>query len=297
MFDIGRSIRLNVDKNNTDVFLVGDRIGKGATSQVYKINNEKGDVYALKVIDKDDLQTERSLKRLQQELRVNNKLKHPNVLRYIQNTENEQYIFIMLELCGSDLYNIVSNYLKGCQEIYDNLVEENTEEKYQIASILPYTDLKIYAKEILLGIQYMHSLNIGHFDIKPQNIMICNGSAKLSDFGLARSIVVSVNYHSGTINYIAPEMLEKDNQVKREPDIWSYGATLYYCAVGRAPFEETGFNAKQVKENISLIKYSFPSETSFIQLPGELKEVIASCLQKQELRPSATELLNHTFYK
>ena len=99
---------------------------------------------------------------------------------------------------------------------------------------LKFTDpnlLIFMMKEILKGVEYLHSLGIAHRDIKPDNILISFKEdmpvVKLIDFGFATNSVVS-NIHCGTPNFIAPELFKKQPYSPIKADVWAFGVMFYY---------------------------------------------------------------------
>jgi serine/threonine protein kinase len=97
---------------------------------------------------------------------------------------------------------------------------------------------KFFVAEIVLAIEYIHSLDTIYRDLKPENILIdSEGHCKLADFGLAKEGIKNNNAKSfcGSPAYLAPEMLS-DAGVGRPADIYQLGAVLYELLVGVSPF-------------------------------------------------------------
>lgn len=102
------------------------------------------------------------------------------------------------------------------------------------------SDAQSIGLQLLATLEIAHGLGIVHRDIKPANIMItASGQAKLTDFGIAYSMGETRLTRSGTIGtqaYMAPELFESA-PITPAVDLWSLGATLYYAAEGRGPFD------------------------------------------------------------
>lgn len=92
-----------------------------------------------------------------------------------------------------------------------------------------------------MALQYTHSKGIIHRDIKPENILMdVNGSLKLADFGWSNFFMPNSKdlreTFCGTLDYIAPEMLEKKHKHDHNVDIWAVGVLTYELLTGMAPF-------------------------------------------------------------
>jgi len=95
--------------------------------------------------------------------------------------------------------------------------------------------------QVLQGLEYAHAQGIVHRDIKPENIVVtAEGTAKLMDFGLARSEgrsrLTQTGMVVGTVAYLAPEQA-LGGQVDGRSDLYALGAVLYEAVAGRPPFE------------------------------------------------------------
>merc|ERR1740116_405459 len=92
---------------------------------------------------------------------------------------------------------------------------------------------------MLLALNYLHSHNIAHRDIKLENFVYEDKDCKhlkLIDFGLSRIIDPSVRMHTlcGSLNYVAPEVL--DQEYTRQCDLWSLGVITFILLAGYMPF-------------------------------------------------------------
>ena len=121
---------------------------------------------------------------------------------------------------------------------------------------------RFYICEIVLALEYLHSLNIVYRDLKTENIMLdASGHIKLIDFGLSK---IFENGHTltqtfcGTVEYMAPEVVLKDPGHGKPADWWSLGIFIFDLLTGRSPFSSNR-GKKQVKENILRGKFNIPS--------------------------------------
>ena len=112
-------------------------------------------------------------------------------------------------------------------------------------------EAKLYICEIILALQFLHQQNIVCRDLKPENIVLtADGHAKLTDFGLSKSDLddqVGSQSFVGSIAYLAPEILKKQNHYK-SIDWYLTGLILYEMIVGQPPYYKN--NRKDLLENI-----------------------------------------------
>ncbi|OIW05957.1 hypothetical protein TanjilG_07233 [Lupinus angustifolius] len=154
--------------------------------------------------------------------------------------------------------------------------------------------LACYTRQVLQGIEYLHSKGLVHCDIKGANILISeDGVAKVGDFGCAKSVnddakAMSI---SGTPMFMAPEVARGEEQ-GYPSDIWSLGCTMIEMAIGDSPWP----NVADPFSVLYHIAYSneVPEIPSF--LSEEAKHFIGKCLRRNpQERWTASQLLKHPF--
>lgn len=140
----------------------------------------------------------------------------------------------------------------------------------------------IFMRQILEGLSYLHSHNIAHLDLKPQNLLLTGTypdcDIKLCDFGISRFIQSGVEVREilGTPDYVAPEILSYE-PISLATDIWSVGVLAYVLLSGYSPF--AGDNKQETFCNISHVCLSFPDEL-FGGVSSVAKDFIQATLVK-----------------
>ena len=229
----------------TDVsfYLYGRLIGQGAFGKVnLGLNVLTGRVVAIKSFNKKNLdKNKKDLSRILYETNLMKKLDHPNITKIFETFENDNYFLISMEyINGGNLFSYVKKRRKISEKIS-----------------------KYLFRQIILGLNHIHSHNIVHRDIKLENILIdFKNNIKICDFGIG-TILKSPDdllYEQwGTPIYMSPEILlsNKNNNIgyKGFPvDIWACGIALYIMLSGTFPFivddkgsEISSFNDKSNK--------------------------------------------------
>ena len=248
-------------------------IGKGAFSNVYLykdiITQEK---YALKIMDKNFiLKNLETLQIIYNEIEIQSRINHPNIIRLYNIYENSNTIYMIMEyLNNGNLFSLIRRK-KGLNEI----------EAYK------------YFSQIVNAIKFLHNNNIIHRDIKPENILLDNKyTCKLCDFGW--SVILqdnsSRNTFCGTIEYMAPEIINNE-QYDKSIDIWSLGVLLFEMIHGFNPFENNKNNINLLIENIKNKKVKFEKNIS-----DECKDLIMKMLESNcNKRICIDDILNHPF--
>ncbi|KAN0098788.1 kinase-like protein [Hyaloscypha variabilis] len=217
-------------------------IGKGAFAVVYKMTAKfDGVPYAAKELEKRRFMKNGILdQKVDSEMKIMRKIKHPNVVQYIEHIDWEDYLYIIMEFVpGGDLGSLINEH-----------------------GFLPEANVKTMAAQLLSALKHLHDIGITHRDIKPDNILIYSRDpfhVKLTDFGLSKMIDSEETFlrtFCGTLLYCAPEVYseyrEYDRHGKRSRvvdrrslppqrygnavDIWSLAGVLFYSLCGKPPY-------------------------------------------------------------
>ena len=251
-------------------YIILEMIGEGAFGKVYKGQRKcTNQIVAIKKIIKKG-KKEKELKNLRQEIDILHRLYHENIIQCLDSFETNTEFCLVTELATGQLYEIVQEDKK-----------------------LPENEIKNIALQLTSALFYLHSNNIIHRDIKPQNVLIsASGIIKICDFGFARAIdnKTMITSIKGTPLYMAPELL-KEYPYNKKADLWSLGVILYELYVGQPPFYTNSFNVLMNKIMKEEIRY--PESMS-----SDFKDFLRGLLVKNPKdRWDWPKILDHPFLK
>ena len=276
-------------------YLYGRRIGQGAFGKVnLGLNVLTGRVVAIKSFKTTPIKKfQHKMKKIQYETELMKRFNHKNITKILEVFNDEEYMLIIMEyINGGNLFSFVKKRRKLSEKM-----------------------AKFLFRQIILGIQHIHSKNVVHRDIKLENILIdFDNNVKICDFGIGKVLENEDELlydKCGTPMYMAPEIIlaNDDNGYKGFPvDIWSSGITLYIMLSGSLPFniknknnnkEDMALNSIKDKNNIFLQNQIInvkPKEIENISI--EAKNLLKGLLNKNpSKRLTCSQILNHPWLK
>ncbi|CAG9463967.1 unnamed protein product [Pedinophyceae sp. YPF-701] len=251
-------------------------LGKGGFAVVFEVvRRSDGTAWACKVVNKASLVKPRAKAKLKTEIEIHEQLIHTHVVRYVDAWDDDQNVYILMELCsGKNLADIVK--ARG-------RLDERT--------------AAVYVEQILDAMYFLMKSKVIHRDLKLSNLFLDErGRIKIGDFGLACMLKYDGERKTticGTPNYIAPEVLAGREGHSYEVDVWSLGVIIYAMLVGRPPFETD--DVKRTYRRIRNNAYSFP-DTVYVAEDARL--LVSSILQQKPwMRPTLADIYNSAWLR
>ncbi|KZV63027.1 kinase-like protein [Peniophora sp. CONT] len=250
-------------------------VGKGSYGSVHKgIELATGNVVALKIINLEDDEVDG----IQHEVALLSQLRDaPNITRYYGSYLDGPRLWIVMELAqGGSVYQLM-------KAGPGNTVEE----KYVV----------ILVREVLVGLAYLHKMGVIHRDIKSANVLVtAQGKVMICDFGVSALLATTSskrNTFIGTLNWMAPEVVQAVPNYDTKADIWSLGIMIYEMIKGQPPHS----NVSQ-ERIIQLIPRAKPPRLIVGEGSKDLLDFIPLCLaEKPGDRLPAEELLKTKWIK
>ncbi|XP_042396544.1 probable serine/threonine protein kinase IREH1 isoform X1 [Zingiber officinale] len=317
--DIVRSLRASPihhhaskDRTSIDDFEIIKPISRGAYGRVFLAKKRTtGDLFAIKVLKKADMIRKNAVESILAERNILISVRNPFVVRFFYSFTSRENLYLVMEyLNGGDLYSLLRNL--GC-------LDEDV--------------ARIYIAEIVLALEYLHSLRVVHRDLKPDNLLIAHdGHIKLTDFGLSKvGLINSTDDLSGpavsgtslygedepqvsaseqlnqrdsrkkrsavgTPDYLAPEILLGTGH-GASADWWSVGVILFELIVGIPPFNAA--HPQKIFDNILNCKIPWPKVPE--EMSFEAYDLIDKLLTEDPHQrlgaEGASEVKEHMFFK
>ncbi|KAK4190414.1 putative calcium/calmodulin-dependent protein kinase [Podospora australis] len=166
---------------------------------------------------------------IREEIAIMKKLNHPNLVQLIEVLDDpeEDTLYMVLEMCKK---GVVMKVGLG-----------------ESATPYPEEQCRHWFRDLILGIEYLHSQGVVHRDIKPDNLLLTDDDVlKIVDFGVSEMFEKAEDMRTaksaGSPAFLPPELcIAKHGDVSgKAADIWSIGVSLYCLRYGRVPFEKYG---------------------------------------------------------
>jgi len=265
IIDIGNFKNDESDKNASKLtiadFEIRRVLGTGGFGKVFQVSKtagaQKGKIYAMKVLKKAVIVRNKDTKEIDREINVHAKMERDVLLA----VGHPFIVDLKYAFQGGNKVYLIMEYLAG-GELFMQLQKER---------MLMEDTAIFYLCQVLLAIEHLHKIGIIYRDLKPENIMLDRaGHVKLTDFGCVKeSASDEINYtFCGTVEYMAPEILNRSGRHGKEVDWWSFGILAHDMLTGAPPF--TGGNRKVITERVlksklQLKKYLTPNANDILK--------------------------------
>lgn len=224
--------KINGRLTNLDTkYSILESLQSGGYATVFKaVTNDLESFVAIKTIPKKTIKknnwiidTSISNVPIPKEVSIISKLEHENIIGYKGVHEDDKNIYLVMELPSK------------CQDLFDC---------YNDKELLSESVIISHFKQIIKGVDYLHSKGYVHRDLKEENILIDeHKNIYITDFGSCHEIPKNVNEYfndkQGTTTYASPEVLNGFPYSGVEQDMWSLGIVLYVLSFGLFPFRNT----------------------------------------------------------
>ncbi|TEY85188.1 hypothetical protein BOTCAL_0016g00420 [Botryotinia calthae] len=270
------------DRKDGSIYKTGRCLGKGGFAICYEgLLKGTRKKYALKIV-KSHMSQKKMEQKFQTELQIHSKMNHPNIVRFHRAFSHDQCTYIAMELCPNA-----------------SLMDMVKKRKY-----LTEPEVRFYTVQIAGAIKYMHARGIIHRDLKMGNIFLDKDmNVKIGDFGLAALLMSNKDMAAcrrttlcGTPNYIAPEILSKNNGGHDHAvDIWSLGIIIFAMLTGKPPFQSA--TADEIYRRAKEREYTWPQHfVSANMISPEIQDLVSTMLQDAEERPHPDIIVQHPFF-
>ncbi len=192
-------------------------LGAGAMGTVYRARDADGLEVAIKTLHASVAADPQARQRLQREIRVLSKIRHPGVARVLDAEADGEEMFIVTELIDGP----------------------TLEQEIELGGVLDAEDLFNLAEQMYEALTAVHAAGVIHRDLKASNILVSSRGPVLIDFGIAQAVgdarVTRTGLVMGTPAYLAPELVDGE-EPSMATDWWSWAAMLAFAATSRPPF-------------------------------------------------------------
>jgi len=201
--------------------------------------------------------------RFLREIEIAARLSHPNILPLYDSGQ------------ANDLLYYVMPFVEG-ESLRDRLEREGA---------LPIADVVRLLRDVVDALDYAHRHGVVHRDVKPENVMLSERHALVTDFGVAKAVseaagktqLTAIGVSIGTPLYMAPEQALAEPAVDHRADLYALGVVAYEMLAGRPPF--SGATARAV---LAAHVNQQPPALSEIRegVPARLVALVNRCLAK-----------------
>ncbi len=241
-----------------DRYRVESEIARGGMASVYRARDLRLDRdVAMKVLRSPYADDPRFTARFLDEARAAASLSHPSLVHVYDSGSDGRAHYIVMELLDRH---------RTLRDVLDREGPRSVEEVLRIG------------RELLAGLRVVHEHGLVHCDVKPANVMLGPGPAKLIDFGIATHPHEATDGDTsiGSLRFMSPEQLHGE-ALTPASDLFSLGAALYQSLTGRPPYPGDTPEAVSAAHAAGRVR---PPSTIVAGIPGRLDEAILQALHR-----------------
>ena len=263
------------NKISIDDFIVLSVLGRGSFGKVCLVKKlDDSRLFALKALNKEALLRRNQVAHTKTERMILSDVHHSFLVQLEYAFQSDTRLYLVLEfMSGGEMYY----WLRRAKRFAVNRA-------------------KLYAAEVMLALEFLHTKDIVYRDLKPENILLDKaGHVKLTDFGLSKEGITGqgpengTDTFCGTPEYLAPEILANKGHGK-SVDWWSLGVLVCEMLTGDPPFYNENTQAMYRLILHSEPKYTRPLKKDAMTLLSGLLE------RKIEKRLTSSEIRNSNFF-
>ena len=248
----------------SDRYTIERELGRGGMATVYLAEDQKHHrKVAVKVL-RPELAAALGAERFHQEIEIAARLHHPHILPLYDSGDTDGFLYYIMP------------FEEG-QSLRDKLAKEGE---------LPITEAVRILRDVVDALAHAHKHNVVHRDIKPDNVMLSERHALVTDFGVAKAVCEATGRQQlttegvalGTPTYMAPEQAAADPHIDHRADIYAVGAVAYELLTGRPPFLGT---TPQMILSAHMTDSPEPVSKYRESVPPALEQLVLKCLEKK----------------
>ena len=237
--------RSNSGQVSINSYLLQQLLGKGSYGKVKLCTDQAtSSQFAIKIYSKPLLSRKKdyiksssgrfeastALQAVMRELEIMKRLSHPNIIQIseiIDDPENEK-LYMVMDYCSK---GPIMDWRPTSREFFFPWTNQD----------ISQSQLRTFIRQMTEGLIYLHSCNVIHRDIKPQNILLtADSNIKIADLGQAQDVSDGdmISSTVGTYYFFAPECCSSDSEKfsGKSADVWALGITIYALVYKRLPF-------------------------------------------------------------
>ena len=276
--DPNNTLRATLERSLGDAYLFERELGGGGMSRVFLAEDRTLQRQIVVKVLQQDMAAGVSPERFRREIQLAAKLQHPHIVPLLSSGEID----------GTPYFTMP--FIDG-ESLRARLAREGE---------LPVTESVRILRHVASALAYAHKHGVVHRDIKPDNVMLADDFALVTDFGVAKALsastatgasaLTSMGLAIGTPAYMAPEQALAEPSVDHRADIYAWGVMAYEMLTGLPPFHRASAQATLAAQ---AIEQPDPIEKKRPGLPAALSTLVMRCLEKRPSdRPqSAADLL------